>query len=153
MGVDKLLFLVMVVISATYFHWSIGIKGFKMLWWLLEWSCIDSTNYVNTLWGQPISVLVLRHFLLECLCNKKLLFWLNFTALLKHGHYFLKLQLHTFLHYEMRTLSTQTGVQIWASFLNALHIHMSGELCRYTRISQYSSYLCKESTCCTYIHT
>ena len=39
------------------------------------------TNYVSAQYGQPISVLVLRHFHWSVFVNKSLLFWLNFKAL------------------------------------------------------------------------
>ena len=49
--------------SISYFQWSNSVnKGFKMLWLLIKWLQVGSTNYVNTLCGQTISILVLRHF-------------------------------------------------------------------------------------------
>ena len=77
MGADKLVF----GNSINYFQWSISTKGFKMLWCLIKWLLVGSTNYVNTFCGQPISILVLRHFYWNIFIYKKLLFWLNFKAL------------------------------------------------------------------------
>ena len=80
MGVDKLVF----GSSVSYFQWSISVKGFKIFWWLNRWLCVDSTSYVNTLCGQPIIILILRHFYWSVFMNKELLFWLNFKVLLTY---------------------------------------------------------------------
>ena len=40
----------------------------------LKWLQVGSTNYVNTLYGQPISISVLRHFYRSVFANKTLLF-------------------------------------------------------------------------------
>ena len=83
MRVDKLLLLIFGS-SISYFQWSISVKGFKIFWWLIKWLHIGSTNYVNTLCGQPISLLVLRYFYWRIFINKKLVFWLSFKVLLTY---------------------------------------------------------------------
>ena len=45
----------------NYYQWSVTVKGCKKLCWLIEWLHVGSTNYVDTLRGQPITILVPRH--------------------------------------------------------------------------------------------
>ena len=85
-GFEKLLLLVFGS-SISYFQWSISVKGLKMLWWLIKWLRIGSISYINTLCGQPISILYsTKTLLLECLCKYETAIFdvSNFKALLTY---------------------------------------------------------------------
>ena len=43
-----------------------------MFGWLIEWLCIGIINYINILYGQPISVLALRHLYWSVFVDKSL---------------------------------------------------------------------------------
>ena len=81
MVVDKLILLDFGSSIGHFQCEALVLKALKSFKWFLH---IGSTNYFNILCGQPITVLVLRHFCWSVFVNKKLLFWLNFKALLTY---------------------------------------------------------------------